>query len=100
MRIITIPGQTGCLAVRKVPKPTHRRKTAQAPKKVATPTTATNVLPNGESRFSGGTLEKKNKNTMTYRRYKRNVMAHNARQHSHQRSFRESFRLYLRLTIR
>lgn len=40
--------------------------------------------------FSGGTLEKKSKNTMTYRQYKRNVRANNNRQHTRQRSFRQS----------
>ena len=80
---VTIPGQTGCLAIHDVLPPTHRRKKAPAQKKIiSVPKTATEVLPNGEPHFCGGTLEKKSKNTMTYRRYKRNIRAHNTRQHS------------------
>lgn len=96
--VVVIPGQTGCLAIREVPAP-RRSKKVETLNRIAAQKKAA-VAEVDEPHFHGGTLEKKSKNTMTYRRYKRNVRAHNARQHTRRRSFRESFRLYLRLAIR
>lgn len=89
MRITVIPGQTGCLATRNV-APAPRRQKKDATQKCVVAHKKAPVVIIDEPRFQGGTLEKQLENTMTYRRYKRNVRAHNDRQHTRPRSFRQS----------
>ncbi len=85
-----IPGQTGCLAIRDV-KPSNRHKKAAAIKSVVAQKKVAVAIVD-EPRFCGGTLEKKNKKTLSSRQDSKNVRAHNDRQHTRPRSFHKSVR--------